>query len=140
MICDEARRKPGPKRRKPANTINHPRKTLLKWSFPSVSTPVESQSIGSPGRRSGLGAPDVRGRARNLFNPNEDKQVENGTVKRWYSDRGFGFIQPDKGGKDVFVGRRGLSPGVTLAEGDRIEFTIETDKDGRLRATNVKSL
>lgn len=66
--------------------------------------------------------------------------MENGTVKRWYSDRGFGFIQPDKGGKDVFVGRRGLSPGATLAEGDRIEFTIETDKDGRLRATNVKSL
>jgi CspA family cold shock protein len=53
-----------------------------------------------------------------------------GTVKWFNSTKGFGFIQPDNGGADVFVHisaveRAGLS---TLVEGQKINFEIEQDR------------
>lgn len=61
-----------------------------------------------------------------------------GKVK-WYSDmKSYGFIQTDDG-KDVFVHRNALSPGVILREGDSVEFDIETTDKGP-QATNVKKL
>lgn len=55
-----------------------------------------------------------------------------GTVKFFNTTRGFGFITPDDGTKDVFVHvsaveRAGMS---TLAEGQKIEFEIQPDKKG----------
>jgi CspA family cold shock protein len=64
-----------------------------------------------------------------------------GTVK-WYNDqKGYGFIQPDDGGKDVFVHasavqRAGLRG---LAEGQKISFEVQTDrKTGRASADNLQ--
>jgi CspA family cold shock protein len=67
--------------------------------------------------------------------------VNKGTVK-WYSDhRGYGFIQPASGGKDVFVhvsalersGIRGLS------EGQKLTYEVQTDRrTGKTSATNLK--
>ena len=54
-----------------------------------------------------------------------------GTVK-WFSDRkGYGFIARDEG-KDVFVHFSGIRPGGprSLNEGDKVEFTVETDQRG----------
>ena len=56
-----------------------------------------------------------------------------GTVKFFNSAKGFGFITPDDGSKDVFVHataveRAGLA---MLNEGDRVSFTLEDDKKGR---------
>jgi len=53
-----------------------------------------------------------------------------GTVKWFNSQKGFGFIQPDEGGGDVFVHisaveRAGLA---TLHEGQKLSFEIERDK------------
>jgi len=59
-----------------------------------------------------------------------------GTVK-WFNDsKGFGFITPDGGGKDVFVHYSAIQTGPytvrhrTLSEGDRVEFTVEQGKKG----------
>ena len=58
---------------------------------------------------------------------------EKGTVK-WFNDsKGFGFIKPDDGGRDVFVNitaveRAGLKD---LTEGQRITFEVEPDKKGK---------
>ena len=64
----------------------------------------------------------------------------NGTVKFFNHARGFGFIAPDNGEKDVFVHASALErSGVTsLNEGDKVSFEIEDDKRGRgKQAANV---
>lgn len=56
-----------------------------------------------------------------------------GTVKFFNTQKGYGFIQPDDGSKDVFVHitaveRAGLK---SLNEGQRISFDVEPDKKGK---------
>jgi CspA family cold shock protein len=55
-----------------------------------------------------------------------------GTVKFFNSSKGFGFISPDGGGKDVFVHATAVeSAGMMgLAEGQRVSFEIEADARG----------
>ena len=65
-----------------------------------------------------------------------------GTVKFFNTTKGFGFIQPTNGGKDAFVHisaveRSGLQ---TLNEGQKVSFDLETGRDGRASAVNLKAL
>lgn len=62
-----------------------------------------------------------------------------GVVKWFNPTKGFGFVQPDQGGADVFVHvsaleRAGLS---TLNEGQKISYELATNK-GRTSAVNLK--
>jgi len=67
--------------------------------------------------------------------------MSNGTVKWFNATKGFGFIQPEDGGKDVFVhvsaveraGLRGLN------EGQRVSFELQNER-GRTAAVNLKPL
>lgn len=59
-----------------------------------------------------------------------------GTVKWFNPDKGFGFITRDEGGPDLFVHVSAVEVG-TLAEGDRVEFTIESSPKGP-RAGHVR--
>jgi len=63
---------------------------------------------------------------------------ETGTVERFMDDKGFGFIKPDRGGKDVFVHHSAISGSgfKTLAQGARVEFDLIQDPKGP-RAENV---
>ena len=65
-----------------------------------------------------------------------------GTVEWFNKMKGFGFIQPDDGSKDVFVHisaveRAGLG---TLAEGQKVQFELSRGKDGKTSADNLKSV
>ena len=65
-----------------------------------------------------------------------------GTVKFYNGQKGFGFIQPDDGGKDVFVHatafeRAGIR---NLVEGQKVSFDIEEDRrTGKASAGNLRA-
>tara|TARA_B100000524_G_scaffold184994_1_gene95624 strand:+ start:2698 stop:2994 length:297 start_codon:yes stop_codon:yes gene_type:complete len=61
--------------------------------------------------------------------------MSNGTVKFFNNSKGFGFIVPDDGDKDVFVHANGLIDEIN--EGDKVTFDIEESPKG-LNALNVK--
>ncbi|PCJ87541.1 MAG: cold-shock protein [Flavobacteriales bacterium] len=58
-----------------------------------------------------------------------------GTVKFFNDQKGFGFITPDEGGKDVFVHKTGSN--TSLWEGDKVTYEIEETPRG-LNAVNVQ--
>ena len=67
--------------------------------------------------------------------------MNTGTVKFYNDQKGFGFIQPDDGGKDVFVHATALErAGMrSLREGDKISYEIETDRrTGKQSAGNLQ--
>jgi cold shock CspA family protein len=78
--------------------------------------------------------------------PKRDKEpiepsgvTRTGTVKWFNSQKAYGFIRPDGGGKDVFVHVTGLAPGVkALRDGQRVEFEMGTGPKGRPQAVNVR--
>jgi cold shock protein len=65
-----------------------------------------------------------------------------GTVKFFNATKGFGFIAPQDGSKDVFVHisaveRAGLS---TLAENQQVSFDVQKGDNGKFSAVNLKAL
>ncbi len=65
--------------------------------------------------------------------------MQEGTVKWFNSDKGFGFIAPNEGGKDIFVHYSGIvgSGHRSLTEGQQVEYSTEQGKRGP-QATEVK--
>ncbi|WP_090165765.1 cold-shock protein [Neolewinella agarilytica] len=61
--------------------------------------------------------------------------MKEGTVKFFNETKGFGFIAPDDGGKDVFVHANGLID--DIREGDKVSFEVEEGRKGP-NAVNVK--
>lgn len=65
--------------------------------------------------------------------------MANGTVKWFNTTKGFGFIAPEDGGKDIFVHisaveRSGLTG---LADDQKVTFDLESGRDGRESAVNI---
>ncbi|MEE9374639.1 MAG: cold-shock protein [Saprospiraceae bacterium] len=60
--------------------------------------------------------------------------MSTGTVKFFNEGKGFGFITPDDGGKDVFVHVNGLTD--TIYEGNKVSYDVEEGRKG-LNAVNV---
>ena len=77
---------------------------------------------------------------RSFSSPNEETYMQTGTVKFYNDQKGFGFIQPDDGGNDVFVhataleraGMRGLN------EGQKVSFDTQEDRrTGKIAVGNI---
>ena len=54
--------------------------------------------------------------------------MSNGTVKFFNNTKGFGFITPDEGGKDVFVHQTGLTE--EIREGDKVSYDVQDGQKG----------
>ena len=63
-----------------------------------------------------------------------------GTVKWFNATKGFGFIQPDDGGQDVFVHISAVEKAghATLAEGARVSYELQTGRGGKMSAENLR--
>ena len=66
--------------------------------------------------------------------------MANGTVKWFNPEKGYGFIEPEEGGKDAFVHisaveRAGLA---TLHEGQKVSYDLVEGRGGRMAAENLK--
>jgi CspA family cold shock protein len=70
-----------------------------------------------------------------------ERSMTIGTVKFFNSTKGFGFIQPEDGSKDVFVHisaveRAGLG---SLSENQKVSFDLERGQNDKVSATNLKA-
>jgi len=67
------------------------------------------------------------------------KKMVKGVLKTWKEDRGFGFIKPDDGGKDIFIHISALN-GVSRrpTTGDVIYYQIAKDNRGKYKAINAQ--
>lgn len=65
-----------------------------------------------------------------------------GTVKFFNMQKGFGFIAPDDGAKDVFVHISAVerSNMQGLSDGQKVSFDLEQDRQGRNAAVNLKAV
>ena len=68
--------------------------------------------------------------------------MANGTVKWFNPTKGFGFIEPEDGGKDAFVHISAIErAGLTgLREGQKVQFELTPGRDGRESADNLVAL
>ena len=73
----------------------------------------------------------------------KERPIDTGTVKWFNSQKGFGFIQPESGGNDVFVHisaveRAGMG---TLNEGQKVSFDVVADRrSGKSAAENLRAV
>lgn len=66
---------------------------------------------------------------------------QQGILKQWNTEKGFGFIRPDDGGKDIFIhistfSKDGISPQI----GEKIIYEIGTDQNGKPKAVAIERL
>jgi len=62
-----------------------------------------------------------------------------GTLKTWNDERGFGFLEPEQGGQELFVHIKSFPPGTGRPSvGQVLTFEVETGKDGRKKARAIQ--
>lgn len=74
--------------------------------------------------------------------PKKDDDVNKGTVKFYNAQKGYGFIAPDNGGKDVFVHATALErAGITgLREGQKVTFETQEDRrTGKIAVSTIQA-
>lgn len=71
----------------------------------------------------------------------ETKYMSTGTVKWFNATKGFGFIQPTDGSKDVFVHASAVERSSLgrLNEGDKVSYDLERGQQGKISAVNLQA-
>jgi CspA family cold shock protein len=116
----------------PDETALGPRPRRATWSRPDISPAAVVLPLASHSDAANIPC----GRGGPLWHTSKKAFYVmriSGTVKFFNSAKGFGFITPDEGGKDVFVHATAVeAAGMrALNEGDRVSFELEDDRKGR---------
>jgi cold shock protein len=71
----------------------------------------------------------------------ETKYMSTGTVKWFNATKGFGFIQPTDGSKDIFVHASAVERSSlgSLNEGDKVSYDLERGQQGKVSAVNLQA-
>ena len=64
--------------------------------------------------------------------------MQQGIIRRYFDDRGYGFLQPDSGGSDLFFHVRAFTVLVEPKENQRVEYDVAIDRNGREQAKNLR--
>ena len=66
---------------------------------------------------------------------------QQGILKQWNTEKGFGFIRPDDGGKDIFIHISAFpKDGVTPQLGEKIRYDVSADQNGKPKAVAIERL
>ena len=79
----------------------------------------------------------LRGNTSGIVPDTISSKMANGTVKFFNTEKGFGFITPDDGGKDLFVHKSGTRG--PIRDGDKVEYDVEQSPKGP-NAVNVSKV
>ena len=100
---------------------------------------MQSFNLAAEARNFGQGGSSSAGRVTSRVQGKPAPERRRGKVKWYDPDKGYGFIQLDGGGKDVFVHAHAVKKSglAELSEGERLEFEVEQGRKG-LQAVNLK--
>ena len=92
------------------------------------------------------GVGDKTGRPQSIAAPSSDSQDEVpteaqiGSVMTYFEEKGFGFLRPDAGGKDIFfhISRLHQGQATDLVPGAKVAFELGMDRNGKIAASSVR--
>lgn len=69
-------------------------------------------------------------------------EVQTGSVMTYFEEKGFGFLRPDAGGKDIFfhISRLHQGQATDLVPGARVSYELGMDRNGKIAASSVRIL
>lgn len=73
-------------------------------------------------------------------NPDGSPVADTGSVATYFEDKGFGFLRPDNGGRDIFFHISRLSGGQAsdLVPGTKVVYELGMDRSGKIAASSVR--
>ncbi|HTA47428.1 MAG TPA: cold shock domain-containing protein [Bryobacteraceae bacterium] len=94
------------------------------------------------------GVGDKSGRPQSIAAPSGDSQEEvateaqTGSVMTYFEEKGFGFLRPDGGGKDIFfhISRLHQGQATDLVPGAKVAYELGMDRNGKIAASSVRIL
>ena len=94
------------------------------------------------------GVGDKTGRPQHsAASPNEQQEeaameVQTGSVMTYFEEKGFGFLRPDGGGKDIFfhISRLHQGDATQLVPGTKVAYELGMDRNGKIAASSVRVL